>query len=266
MALTYYNFENYFQYYDKYNGCKPKIYKNISYIISTLLKKELKKNKIPFMGFYNKPYKMILQKCDTALYKNIPELVVEFTKAEKICDVQDTTSAASKYLSAKRKLLQKYVTGGLVLLIVAVIVYMFYPLFADKNAPSSIASKIGTLVYNENIYTPEIFHVGDPVSDPPPPFDYTSISIPANDDDILYEEYIVQYGDTFKSICQQYYNNENLVNAVVSFNSLNASDTLNAGFILKLPSPSVIEKFVVETESKNSRATSSSSSELDLIF
>ncbi len=236
-----YNFENYNNYIRNDTGI---IYENIANIISVMLNQELEESKIPINSLYNKPLKIVIEKCKKHIYNSIPELILDLEKAEQACDKNDVKSAAYNYLNKKKEYLKRFSWIALSFMICFIIFFTFKPLFRNKNKPSSEPANIGAITYNKaaeaidnNV---DIQHPSNANSNS---IDFSSIVIPANSD-ILYNEYIVQYGDTLDSICKSYYSNENLSSAVKTFNNISDDAVLQAGTILKLPAQSAISKFV----------------------
>lgn len=238
------------------------IFDNIADIISIILYKELEEKKITLNKIYNKPLIIVLDKCRKHIYKHIPELIVDLEKAEKLCDTTDIKSAATEQLNRKKMYLKRFAKFGMGIIIAASLFFLFKPLFVNKNIPQNSPTTIGNIIYNsQNNSTDKSVSVESPDPDPVPNIDYSSVSI-APGTDIPYEEYIVQYGDTLESICVYYYNNQNLVHAVSSFNGISNSSNLIVGSILKLPNASSIEEFLPSSSEEAFEAFSPYSSNI----
>lgn len=252
-----YNFEEYPKYVKSDSRL---IFDNIADIISIMLAQELKEKKFSLNPIYNRPLQLVVDKCKKNLYQNIPELIVDLEKAEKLCDVTDLKSAATAQINKRKKLIKRLTNVGLGLVITVSIFFLFKPLLANKNIPQESPTTIGNTTYNSKGNTSDnVVSIEDSIeSEPEPTIDFSDIVIPPGTD-IPYTEYIVQYGDTVESICKEQYNNENLVNAVYSFNNISDTIKLLAGSIIKLPSQSAIEEFVY-----NESSPFSSSSEFSL--
>lgn len=241
-----YNFENYNNYNDNNVNL---VFNNIADIISLLLEQELKTSRFSILNLmYNKPIKIVLEKCRKGIYSNIPELIVDLKKAEQMCDTTDIKSLASKQVDKKRAYIKRAINILLIGATVAFLIMTFYPLFINKNIPQATPTSIGSLIYNYDSTPDTLIKIQSRPAPPEPEIDYSKVIIPANAD-IMYDEYIVQFNDTVSSVCKSYYNgNENLYNAIISFNNLNVSkdDRLQAGTILKMPIANVILDYLQE--------------------
>lgn len=247
-----YNLEDYPKY--SKSDSSP-IYDNIADIIEIMLFNELKKSKLPFNTLYNKPLQLVLEKCRKHIYLNIPELIVDLEKAEKLCDVKDVKSVAMEQINRRKTYLKRFAWMGMGILIAVALFFLFQPLFIDKNVPKETPTTIGNTTYNQKENpSDKVVSVESSVPEPAPSIDFSDVVIPAGTD-IPYTEYIVQYGDTLQSICKFQYNNENLVNAVATFNNITDQENLIAGSILKLPVESVIEEFLPESNSSSSSSS-----------
>ena len=61
------------------------------------------------------------------------------------------------------------------------------------------------------------------------------------DTDITFTDYIVQYGDTFDSICTNNYSSKDFISTIKSFNNLQADSQLIAGTLIKLPDETAVK-------------------------
>ena len=206
------------------------IFKNIAEIIKLLLKRELN-NK------YNKQIEIILEKCENYLFTSIPQLIVDLKKIESTCTEGDTKSAFMKFYKQNKKKIKKYSWIATSLSIALFGVYLCYSLFfASNNNMSSASSNVtlGNITYIAN-------QSADPTID-------NTISVPSEsaseelidlsvspNTEILFNDYIVKYGDTFESICENNYSSKSFISTIKSFNSLYSDAQLVAGIVIRLP-------------------------------
>ena len=211
------------------------LFKNLSNIISIILKNELK----------NKSYghlKIVLEKCNNNLYKSIPELIVELEKAENLITKQNFVKSIKSYIKRnKKKIIHYSIIFSSVLLICALIFVVPFALkYLDKNGP---VVSLGNIKYNvssnQNTET-EILPIDTDSTKVPDTFDY-SVS---PDSGLPSEDYVVQYGDTIESICSEHYSNAKFKTTIETFN--NVSDaSLVAGMILKLPTETSASDYIM---------------------
>ena len=61
------------------------------------------------------------------------------------------------------------------------------------------------------------------------------------DTEILFNDYIVKYGDTFESICENNYSSKSFISTIKSFNNLYSDAQLVAGIIIRLPDETAVK-------------------------
>lgn len=211
------------------------IYKRIADIIKLILKNELK-NK------YNNQLDIILEKCENNLFSSIPQLIVELKKIEKTCTEGDAKSAATELYNKNKAKIKKYykfvgIGAGVIFLI-----YLGYSLFFSNNIASVIDDfTLGNINYiskgSDN--NPSIENT---ISVPPTDTSDELLDLSISPDtEIAFNDYVVQYGDTFESICENNYSSKSFISTIKSFNNLYVDSQLVAGMIIKLPDEATVK-------------------------
>lgn len=226
-----YNFGNMFK---KENSVMEDVYKNIGSIIFTLLQQEAEVK-------YNKALHVVLQRCSSGLYSSIPELVVDLKTAEKTSKNTGLLSYIKYRIGLRKNIISKIVKGATVTAVVLGLVYLGYNRLFQNTVSSSTAPvvAIGDVQYNGDSQDESDKEVSTETKKTENKTQGSTISLSPGLD-IEYEDYIVQYGDTISSICESYYKDSSLENAVATFNDLEINDKLVAGSILKLPNKTAI--------------------------
>lgn len=212
------------------------VFKNISKIIKLLLSRELN-NK------YNKQIEIILEKCDNNLFTSIPQLIVDLKKIESTCTEGDAKSAFMKFYKRNKKKIKKYswVFSGLA--IASFGIYLFYNLFfASNNDMSSASSNVtlGNITYISNSSTNPT--IDNTISVPPESTSEELIDLSVSPNtEILFNDYIVKYGDTFESICENNYSSKSFISTIKSFNNLYSDAQLVAGIVIRLPDETAVK-------------------------
>lgn len=210
------------------------IYKHIADIIRLVLKHELK-NK------YNNQLGIILEKCENNLFSSIPQLIVELKKIEKTCTEGDAKSAATQLYNKNKAKMNKYYKFGGLGVGVIFLIYLCYSLFFLNNKSSILDNfTLGNINYiSKNPAEPSIENtISVPATDTQDELLDLSIS---PDTKITFNDYIVQYGDTFESICENNYSSKSFISTIKSFNNLYVDSQLVAGIIIKLPDETAVK-------------------------
>ena len=212
------------------------VFKNISEIIKLLLKHELN-NK------YNKQIEIILEKCENCLFTSIPQLIVDLKKIENTCTEGDAKTELMKFYNQNKKKINKYSKIFTCIIVAVSGVYLCYNLFFASNNDMSAASSnvtLGNITYisNESI-DPSIDNT---ISVPPESTPEKLIDLSVSPDtEILFNDYIVKYGDTFESICENNYSSKSFISTIKSFNNLYSDAQLVAGIIIRLPDETAVK-------------------------
>lgn len=211
---------------DRDQFTKKKLFQNIHDIIYTLLSNEVNKG-------HNGKLQIILDKCKNQLYSSIAELIVDLKKLDANTSKKTMKEKMKRWLNIHKKQV-KYAVIALVVPAIIGSGFFAYHLLTknSKGTSSSEDAKIGDILYNlgtnsgsANTIDKDIEASSNVIMD-------LTIDPTA---DINYDDYIVQYGDTFESICDEHYANSNYISAIISFNSLTKDTKLVAGSILRLP-------------------------------
>ncbi|MGN1043938.1 MAG: hypothetical protein ACI4PR_03955 [Acutalibacteraceae bacterium] len=230
--LFIYNLKN-IELYEK--NAKEKINENMHDIIFATLKQECE------AGF-NKQLHIVLYKCKKGLYSSIPEMIIDLKKAEKVSMTSSWGSYLRYQLSLRAPLIKKISQTSLTCAIVIGLVYLGYTKIKEGQTIGSASAivSIGNINYNGNAEDESDKSVSTDNEDS----QSTSKSIGnvtlSEGLDIAYEDYIVQYGDTIESICEEYYKDASFVKAASSFNGMTEKDSLTPGSIFKLPNRTAI--------------------------
>ena len=230
-----YNFSNMFK---RGNHSEKDIYKNISDIIFTMLQMEAEVK-------YNKALHIVLEKCKNGVYSSIPQLTVDFKKAAKISKSTSLLSYLKYQLSLRKDKIAKITKYATTAAVIFGLAYLGYSNITKNTSPTSSAAvvSIGEVSYNGNsedtsdktISTEKEATVKDTTK--------SEINLSPGLD-IEYEDYIIQYGDTIASICENYYKDATLESAVASFNNMTVNEKLVAGSLLKLPNKTAISLYI----------------------
>ena len=215
---------------DKINS----VYKNIRNIIYTMLQAEADVK-------YNKALHVVLDKCNNGLYASIPELTVDLKKAEKSSKSTTLWSYIKYRISLRQSIISKVAKYATASAVVGGLLYLGYSKLFQNTASSAVAPvvAIGEVSYNGDSEDESDKEVSTDKESKTKEKAKSEISLSPGLD-IEYEDYIVQYGDTVSSICEQYYKDSSLETAVATFNDISVNEKLVAGSILKLPNKTAI--------------------------
>lgn len=224
----------------KYKGCNLNaVFENIKEIIYSLLPAECD---APF----NKQLHIVLDKCKNGVYNSIPELIIELRHSEEISKTSSWIKYLKYQLSLRKPLISKLSTTSIWVLLVLGIFYLSYSTLTQGQRASKNASKvtIGNISYTGGKEDESEKTVSTENQD-------NQTNTKSSDDIILsegldmeYEDYIVQYGDTIPSICDQYYKEKKYETAISTFNGIDVDSKLTAGTILKLPNRTAIALYI----------------------
>lgn len=234
---------------DKYSSNKI-VFVKIADIIRLMLSNELK-NK------YNSQIKIIVEKCEKQLFTSIPQLIIELKKIESTCTNGNFQNKISKlikpvkslfiktfntnFYKKHRKQIKKYswICGSCLSLTLLIFLIFGATNINNKKIPiDSFSLGNTTYVYNQEQENPIENTISIPEKEEPEiPID---LSISA-DTDITFTDYIVQYGDTFDSICTNNYSSKDFISTIKSFNNLQADSQLIAGTLIKLPDETAVK-------------------------
>lgn len=213
-------------------------YKNIYNIVFMLLQKEAEVK-------YNKSLHVVLERCKNGLYASIPELAVDLREAEKVSKSTGLISYIKYKIGLRKNIISKVVKYATATAVICGLFYLGYSKIFQNTSSSSVAPvvSIGDISYNgnsEDESNKDVSTEKQNVKKTPPSYD---ISLSPGLD-IEYEDHIVQYGDTISSICESYYKDATLTNAVATFNDIEKEEKLVAGTILKLPNKTAIALYI----------------------
>lgn len=214
------------------------VYKNIYNIVSIILEREAEVK-------YNKSLHVVLERCKNGLYASIPELAVDLKEAEKISKSTGLISYIKYRISLRKGTISKVIKYSTITAVICGLVYLGYSKIFQNTASSPVASvvSIGDISYNGNSEDESSKNVSTEKNTSKKEKSSSDISLSPGLD-IEYEDYIVQYGDTISSICENYYKDATLSNAVSTFNDMEKEEKLIAGTILKLPNKTAIALYV----------------------
>lgn len=230
-----YNFSTMFE---KELCTKTQVYRNIHKIIYSVLQREADVK-------YNKALHIVLERCQNGIYKSIPQLAVDLKEASK---TSKSTSLFSyiKYQISLRKdkimTVTKYATS---IAIAFGMVYLGYTKLFQRTGPASVTPvvAIGEVTYNGNTEDESSKEVSTEKTKVKEESSYAEIALSPGLD-IEYEDHIVQYGETITDICEAYYKDASLANAVATFNDMEIDEKLVAGTILRLPNKTAIALYI----------------------
>ncbi|MCL2312802.1 MAG: LysM peptidoglycan-binding domain-containing protein [Firmicutes bacterium] len=233
------------------------IHKNFKLTLNKNVKKEIIKClskifavifEIEISSKYNKIMKIIYKKCQLAIHKSIPELVLDLKKNSKEAEIQSFFTYWKYQFTSRKSLMQK--VGKIVMfpaLVAAFVILMF--------------NKLGTLNRKSRDHKPviigEISYAASSDDSSAKSVDTDNviveklnqrkipkiIEIPKNTP-IEFSDHIVKHGETAASISERYYFNENFSSAIVSANGIKGY--LVPGTILKIPDKSIIDSWIRE--------------------
>ncbi len=225
----------------KYRGGNLKaVFENIHDIIYNLLPSECD------AGF-NKQLHIVLDKCKNGVYNSIPELIIELKNAEKISKASSWITYIKFLYELKKPLIKKISRTSVATLLVAGVIYLVYSKLTEGQQSNAAANvSIGNISYNGNAEDESDKTISTENQD-----NQTNSRSGENITltqglDIEYEDYIVQYGDTITSICEQYYKDKKYITAISTFNGLDVETKLTAGTILKLPNRTAIAMYTTK--------------------
>lgn len=233
-----YNLRNIDKYNDENTSLKL-ILKNIRDIMYILLEPEAKAK-------FNKALHIVLDKCERGVYSSIPELVIDLKKAEEICKTSSWFSYFKYQIYLRKDFLKKLSKVSIISLILLGAGYYVYSEVTKGQQPGSapMAVTIGGISYNGNKDDDTDKNVSAENIDSQVGTSETGDIILSEGLDMEYEDYIVQYGDTVKSICNSYYKDLRYVTAISTFNGIDKDDKLTAGTIIKLPNKTAIALYI----------------------
>ena len=231
-----YNLKNIAKY--KNIGLKE-LFVNIRSVIFTILQPECEAR-------FNKQLHIVLDKCKTAVYSSIPELIIELQKAEKISKTSSWMSYIKYQISLRRPLINKATQWIMGIVIVFGAAYLVYSKLTEgqKAATTAAAVVIGDINYSGNAKDESGKKVSTENEDNQTSTKSLSKITLSEGLDMEYEDYIIQYGDTISSICTSYYKDSSYVTAVATFNGIDENAKLTAGTILKLPNRTAIALYI----------------------
>lgn len=224
----------------KYRGCSLNaVFENIRDIIYNTLPAECD---APF----NKQLHIVLDKCKNGVYNSIPELIIELRHAEKISKTSSWLQYIKYQLSLRKPLIKKISKASVWCFLIFGVLYLAYTKLTEGqrgNQPSAKVT-IGNISYNggnedeseKTVSTENQDNQTNPKS--------TEDIILSKGLDMEYEDYIVQYGDTIPSICDQYYKEKRYETAISTFNGIEVDAKLNPGTIIKLPNRTAIALYI----------------------
>lgn len=224
----------------KYRGCGLNaIFENIRNIIYYLLPAECD---APF----NKQLHIVLDKCKNGVYSSIPELIIELKHAEEISKNSSWIQYIKYQLSLRKPLIKKISKTSIWVLLLFGILYLSYSKLTEGQRANQNTQKvtIGNISYNggkedeseKTVSTENQDNQTNPKS--------TDDIILSKGLDMEYEDYIVQYGDTVPSICEQYYKEKRYETAIATFNGIEVDAKLIPGTIVKLPNKTAIALYI----------------------
>lgn len=214
---------------DKINekGSMADVYKNIASIIKLLLKNE-------FSNKYDKHLPLIIEKCENNIYKSIPELIVDLENAEKKCHDNNLKTTILKFFNDNKDKIKKYSTIAGCIAGAILIPFLIYKFVFAKNHPDVLPVSLGMINYSTTADDAKL-----DMLDTSPQKDTSSEEVLDlyiyPEDNVASQDYIVQYGDTLESICDQFYSSRNFVSTLQGFNSITSNAQLTAGLVIKIP-------------------------------
>ena len=229
-----------FAHISKYRGCSLNaVFENIKDIIYNLLPAECD---APF----NKQLHIVLDKCKNGVYNSIPELIIELRHAEEISKTSSWIQYIKYQLSLRKPLISKVSKISIWSLLVLGILYLSYAKLTEGQQSSQNSPKvtIGNISYNAGKEDESEKTVSTENQDNQTNPKSTDNIILSKGLDMEYEDYIVQYGDTIPSICDQYYKEKRYETAIATFNGVEVDAKLTPGTILKLPNRTAIALYI----------------------
>ena len=224
----------------KYRGCSLNtVFENIRNIIYNLLPGECD---APF----NKQLHIVLDKCKNGVYSSIPELIIELKHAEETSKTSSWLKYIKYQLSLKKTLISKISKTSVWCLLIFGILYISYQKLTEGQQSSENAPKvtIGNISYNGGNEDESEKTVSTENQDNQTNTKSTEDIVLSKGLDLVYEDYIVKYGDTIPSICDQYYKEKRYETAIATFNGLEVDAKLTAGTIIKLPNRTAIAQYI----------------------
>jgi len=224
----------------KYRGCTINaIFENIREIILNLLPAECE---APF----NKQLHIVLDKCKNSVYTSIPELIIELKHAEEISKASSWIKYIKYQLSLRKPLITKASKISIWTMLALGLLYLGYSKLTEGQRSNQAAPKvtIGNISYNGNKEDESEKTVSTENQDNQTNVKSTENIILSKGLDMEFEDYIVQYGDTIPSICEQYYKEKRYETAISTFNGIEVDAKLTPGTILKLPNRTAIALYI----------------------
>ena len=204
------------------------VYKNIASIIKLLLKEE-------FSNKYDKHLPLIIEKCENNIYTSIPELIVDLENAEKRCHDNNLKTTILRFFNDNKDKIKKYSTIAGCIAGAILIPFLIYKFVFAKNHPDALPVSLGMINYSNGASDDAKIEM----LDTEPKNDTSSEEILDlyiyPEDNVSSQDYIVQYGDTLESICDQFYSSRNFVSTLQGFNSITSNAQLTAGLVIKIP-------------------------------
>ena len=161
---------------------------------------------------------------------------------ENIKQLYDLLDSMPKSKQNKKKI-KKYSKIFTCMLVAVFGVYLCYNLFFASNNDMSAASSnvtLGNITYISNESTDPT--IDNTISVPPESTPEKLIDLSVSPDtEILFNDYIVKYGDTFESICENNYSSKSFISTIKSFNNLYSDAQLVAGIIIRLPDETAVK-------------------------
>ncbi|BED92299.1 MAG: LysM peptidoglycan-binding domain-containing protein [Candidatus Improbicoccus pseudotrichonymphae] len=237
--IFYFNYE--LKYFSREKISKKEIFKNISEIISTMFETEISYK-------YNKMIRIIFQKCELNLYASIPELIIDFKKNERSIRISSFMMYMKNQFAIRKNLISRLAQTVIIPSLLIAFFYLIFSKIFVKKIKDEKEIIIGETVYSignqENNKNKKI--TMDINLESPKQKEKTENIMLSPNEKLEFEDYIIQNGDTFGSLCIKFYGDEKFVSAISSFNSMNDKDLLFPGKILRIPLRSSIIKKLEE--------------------
>lgn len=212
------------------------VYRNIASIIKLMLDNELKNR-------YDQHLPIVIEKCNNGIYRSIPELIVDLENAEKKCHDGGALSSLMKFFKGHKKQVKKYgIIAGISLGIIFIL-YLLYSMILKPNKTSDVQEvSVGIINYNsDNQYNIDTTIDVDSIISPNTGNSDEIVDLYISPStDIASDDYIVQYGDTLESICDEFYSSRSFISTIQGFNSITSNAQLTAGLVIKLPDETAV--------------------------
>lgn len=219
---------------------KNLLFSNLHQVIFVILQRECE-------GRFNKPLHIVLKKCKSAIYSSIPEMIVDIRKAEKNSQNYGLLSFIKNQIKMRKKMVLKYSNLALTSIIIigaCTLIYNYINANNQKIKDNVPVVSIGGIKYNADSEDQQSKDVdAKQANKTPKKANVSEISLDPGLD-IEYEDYIIQYGDTVETICNNYYQDSSFITPVSTFNAIEPTQKLTAGTILKLPNRTAIALYI----------------------